>query len=155
MKICIIGTGYVGLVTGACLSDFGLEVTCVDKDSEKIKGLNSGKVPIYEPNLESLIKKNVTAGRLSFTTDIKKPVIQSKAIFIAVDTPPNNDGSANLKQIEKVAQEIAAFMNEYKIIVNKSTVPIGTSAKIKEIINSFSPFPFDIIFNPEFLREGS
>ena len=167
MKICIIGTGYVGLVTGTCLSDFGLEVTCVDKDSEKIKGLNSGKVPIHEPNLEDLIKKNVTAGRLVFTTDIKKAVVQSKAIFIAVGTPPNNDGSANLKQIEKVAQQIAAYMNEYKVIVNKSTVPIGTAAKIKEIINSFSPSPhplpsrarekhsFDVVSNPEFLREGS
>ena len=168
MKICIVGTGYVGLVTGTCLSDFGLEVTCVDKDSEKIKGLNSGKVPIYEPNLESLIKKNVTAGRLGFTTDIKKAVKQSKAIFIAVGTPPNNDGSANLKQIENVAQQIAASMNEYKVIVNKSTVPIGTAAKIKEIINKYQtlslrateesaaiPFAFDIVSNPEFLREGS
>jgi len=167
MKICIIGTGYVGLVTGTCLSDFGLQVTCVDKDKEKIKGLNSGKVPIYEPNLESLIKKNVTAGRLDFTTDIKKAVIQSKAIFIAVGTPPNNDGSANITQIEEVAKEIARYINEYKVIVNKSTVPIGTSHRIKEIINSFSPsplrgegrvrvkHPFDIISNPEFLREGS
>ena len=198
MKICIIGSGYVGLVSGACLSDFGLEVICVDKDEKKIKILNSGKIPIYEPNLESLIKKNVTAGRLGFTTDIKKAVIQSKAIFIAVGTPPNNDGSANLTQIEKVAQQIAAFMNEYKVIVNKSTVPIGTAAKIKEIINKYQilslrategsaaipssviptkagihpsviasseatkqsqptskPFDFDIVSNPEFLREGS
>jgi UDPglucose 6-dehydrogenase len=167
MKICIIGTGYVGLVTGTCLSDFGLEVTCVDKDSEKIKGLNSGKVPIYEPNLESLIKKNVTAARLDFTTDIKKAVIQSKAIFIAVGTPPNNDGSANLSQIEEAAKEIARYINEHKVIVNKSTVPIGTAHRIKEIINSFSPsplrgegrvrvkYPFDIVSNPEFLREGS
>jgi UDPglucose 6-dehydrogenase len=167
MKICIIVTGYVGLVTGTCLSDFGLEVTCVDKDSEKIKGLNSGKVPIYEPNLEALIKKNVTAGRLDFTTDIKKAVIQSKAIFIAVGTPPNNDGSANLSQIEEAAKEIARYINEYKVIVNKSTVPIGTAHRIKEIINSFSPsplrgegrvrvkHPFDLVSNPEFLREGS
>jgi len=194
MKICIVGTGYVGLVTGTCLSDFGLEVTCVDKDSEKIKGLNSGKIPIYESNLESLIEKNVTAGRLSFTTDIKKAVEQSKAIFIAVGTPPNHDGSANLEQIEKVAQEIAASMNEYKVIVNKSTVPIGTAAKIKEIISknviapssvipasshvipakagihpsviarseatrqsqpTSKPFDFDVVSNPEFLREGS
>ena len=170
MKICIIGTGYVGLVTGTCLSDFGLEVTCVDKDSEKIKGLNSGKVPIYEPNLEGLIEKNVTAGRLSFTTDIKKAVIQSKAIFIAVGTPPNHDGSANLKQIEEVAKEVAKYINEYKVIVNKSTVPVGTTTKIKEIINknviarseatrqsqpTSKPFDFDVVSNPEFLREGS
>lgn len=172
MKICIIGTGYVGLVTGTCLSDFGLEVTCVDKDSEKIKGLNSGKIPIYETNLESLIKKNVTAGRLSFTTDIEKAIKQSKVIFISVGTPPNNDGSANLKQIEKVARQIAASMNEYKVIVNKSTVPIGTAAQIKKIISKYkdviarskatkqsqptlNSFPFDVVSNPEFLREGS
>ena len=180
MKICIIGTGYVGLVTGTCLSDFGLEVTCVDKDIEKIKGLNSGKIPIYEPNLESLIKKNVTAGRLSFTTDIKKAVIQSKVIFIAVGTPPNNDGSANLKQIGKVAQQIAQHLNGYKVIVNKSTVPVGTAAKITQIIQEYqtktdkntsdyviarsettkqsqstSFFDFDVVSNPEFLREGS
>jgi len=141
MKICILGTGYVGLVTGTCLSDFGLEVICVDKDSEKIKGLNNGKVPIYEPNLESLIKKNVIAGRLTFTTDLEKAVKESKVIFIAVGTPPNNDGSANLKQIERVAQQITASMNEYKVIVNKSTVPIGTTTKIKEIINSSYPSP--------------
>jgi len=178
MKICIIGTGYVGLVTGTCFSDFGLEVTCVDKDSEKIKGLNSGKVPIYEPNLESLIKKNVAAGRLDFTTDIEKAVKQSKVIFIAVGTPPNHDGSANLEQIEEVAKEVARYINEYKVIVNKSTVPVGTAHRIKEIINKnviareqsdrsnpnlnrrtgvspVYPIPFDIVSNPEFLREGS
>jgi len=197
MKICIIGTGYVGLVTGTCFSDFGLEVTCVDKDSEKIKGLNNGKIPIYEPNLTPLIEKNVKEGRLSFTTDLKQAIEKSEVIFIAVGTPPNHDGSANLKQIEKVAQEIAAFMNEYKVIVNKSTVPIGTAAKIKEIISdnqnviapssvipakpvldpdrgagihpsviarseatkqsqpTSKPFDFDIVSNPEFLREGS
>ena len=168
MKICILGTGYVGLVTGTCLSDFGLEVICVDKDSEKIKGLISGKVPIYEPNLESLIKKNVTAGRLTFTTDLKKAVEQSKVIFIAVGTPSNDDGSANLKQIEKVTQQIGQYMKGYKVIVNKSTVPIGTVAKIKEIINrnviarseatwqsQSTTCPFDVVSNPEFLREGS
>ena len=187
MKICIIGTGYVGLVTGTCLADFGLQVTCVDQDEQKINILNSGGVPIYEPNLAPLIEKNVSAGRLSFTTDLEKAVKQSKVIFIAVGTPPNHDGSANLKQIEKVAQQIALHLNEYKVIVNKSTVPIGTAAKIKEIINSSSPSPlrgegevrvksssviarseatrqsqltskpfdFDIVSNPEFLREGS
>jgi len=141
MQIAIIGTGYVGLVTGTCLSDFGLEVICVDKDNKKIECLNSGKVPIYEPNLEALIKKNVSAGRLTFTTDLKNAVKQSKVIFIAVGTPPNNDGSANLEQIEKVAEQIAHHLNEYKVIVNKSTVPIGTAAKIKEIIHSSSPSP--------------
>ena len=155
MNICIIGTGYVGLVTGTCLADFGLQVTCVDQDEQKIDMLNSGKVPIYEPNLETLIKKNVSANRLTFTTDLEKAVKQSKVIFIAVGTPSNDDGSANLKQIEKVAQQIAASMNEYKVIVNKSTVPVGTARKIKEIIHSSSPSSFDIVSNPEFLREGS
>lgn len=167
MKIAIIGTGYVGLVTGTCLADFGLQVTCVDQDETKISLLNSGGVPIYEPNLEALIKKNISAGRLTFTTDLEQAVKQSKVIFIAVGTPSNNDGAANLKQIEKVAQQIAASMNEYKVIVNKSTVPIGTATKIKEIIISSSPsplrgegrvrvkHPFDIVSNPEFLREGS
>ena len=180
MKISIIGTGYVGLVTGTCLADFGLSVTCVDQDETKISLLNSGGVPIYEPNLEALIKKNVSAGRLTFTTDLKKAVKQSKVIFIAVGTPSNDDGSADLKQIEKVAQQIATSMNEYKVIVNKSTVPIGTAAKIKEIISKNQnviareqsdrsnpnlnrrtgvspvyPIPFDVVSNPEFLREGS
>ncbi len=170
MKISIIGTGYVGLVTGTCLSDFGLDVVCVDRDNKKIECLNSGKVPIYEPNLEALIKKNVLAGRLTFTTDLKNAVKQSKVIFIAVGTPPNDDGSANLEQIEKFAQQIARHLNEYKVIVNKSTVPIGTASKIKEIINqnviarseatkqsqpTSKPFDFDVVSNPEFLREGS
>ncbi len=167
MNICIIGTGYVGLVTGTCLSDFGLKVTCVDEDEQKINILNSGGVPIYEPNLEALIKKNVIAGRLSFTIDMKKAIKKSQVIFIAVGTPPNHDGSANLEQIEKVAQQIAHHLNGYKVIVNKSTVPIGTAHKIEEIINSSSPsplrgeggvrvkHPFDIVSNPEFLREGS
>jgi len=155
MKISIIGTGYVGLVTGTCLADFGLSVSCVDQDETKISLLNSGGVPIYEPNLEDLIQKNVSAKRLTFTTDFEKAVKQSKVIFIAVGTPSNDDGSANLKQIEKVAQQIAQHLNDYKVIVNKSTVPIGTATKIKEIINSSSPSPFDIVSNPEFLREGS
>jgi len=172
VKISIIGTGYVGLVTGTCLADFGLSVTCVDQDEQKINMLNSGGVPIYEPNLEALIKKNVIAGRLTFTTNLKQAVEQSKVIFIAVGTPSNNDGSASLKQIEEVAQQIATSLNEYKVIVNKSTVPIGTSAKIKEIISknqnviarseatkqsqhSLNSSSFDVVSNPEFLREGS
>ena len=205
MKISIIGTGYVGLVTGTCLADFGLSVTCVDQDEQKINILNSGGIPIYEPNLEALIKKNISAGRLTFTTDLEDAVRKSKVIFIAVGTPSNNDGSANLQQIEKVAQQIAVSMNEYKVIVNKSTVPIGTATKIKQIINKYqtlslrategsaaipssviygpsSVIPakagihpsviarseatrqsqptsklldFDIVSNPEFLREGS
>jgi len=172
MKIAIIGSGYVGLVTGTCLSDFGLSVTCVDQDEQKIKMLNSGGVPINEPNLEDLIQKNVLTDRLIFTTDLEKAVKESKVIFVTVGTPSNDNGSANLKQIETVAQEIACYLNDYKVIVNKSTVPIGTAAKIKEIISknqgviarseatkqsqSFSKsFEFDVVSNPEFLREGS
>ena len=135
MKICIIGTGYVGLVTGACLSDFGLEVTCVDQDEAKILLLNSGGIPIYEQNLEEIIDKNVKAGRLSFTTDIEKAVKESEVIFIAVGTPSNHDGSADLTQIENAAKQIAADLNSYKVIVNKSTVPVGTASRIKKIIS--------------------
>jgi len=137
VKVAMRGSGYVGLVTGTCLADFSIQVTCVDQDEQKISLLNSGGVPIYEPNLEALIKKNVSAGRLTFTSDLEKAVKQSKVIFIAVGTPPNHDGSANLAQIEEVAQQIATSINEYKVIVNKSTVPIGTAAKIKEIINKY------------------
>jgi len=115
MNISIIGTGYVGLVTGTCLADFGLQVTCVDQDETKISLLNSGGVPIYEPNLAPLIKKNVLAGRLTFTTDFEKAVKESKVIFIAVGTPPNDDGSANLVQIEEVAKQIALSINNYQV----------------------------------------
>jgi UDPglucose 6-dehydrogenase len=181
VKIAIIGSGYVGLVTGTCLSNFGLSVTCVDQDEQKIKMLNSGGVHIYEPNLEDLIQKNVSADRLIFTTDLEKAVKESKVIFITVGTPSNDDGSANLAQIEKVAQQIATSLNEYKVIVNKSTVPIGTATKITQIIQEYQTktnknvpssviarseatkqsqppsksFEFDVVSNPEFLREGS
>lgn len=170
MQIAIIGTGYVGLVTGTCLADFGLQVTCVDKDDNKIKLLNSGRVPIYEPGLENLIYKNVSAGRLSFSTNLKQAVQQSQVIFIAVGTPSNDDGSADLCQVEEVAAEIGRHLNDYKVIVNKCTVPIGTARKIKEIVekshceksccleplsSGSKTFSFDIISNPEFLREGS
>ena len=134
MQITIIGTGYVGLVTGTCFADFGLQVTCIDQDEQKINMLNSGGVPIYEPNLAPLIEKNMSAGRLTFTTDLEDAVRKSKVIFIAVGTPSNHDGSASLKQIETVAQQIASHLNEYKVIVNKSTVPVGTAAKIRHII---------------------
>jgi UDPglucose 6-dehydrogenase len=167
VNISIIGTGYVGLVTGTCLADFGLSVTCVDQDETKISLLNSGGVPIYEPNLAPLIEKNISAGRLTFTTNLEKAVKESQIIFIAVGTPSNDDGSVNLKQIEEVAQEIALSINNYKVIVIKSTVPVGTTRKINEIIHSFSTsplrgegrvrvkYPFDLVSNPEFLREGS
>jgi UDPglucose 6-dehydrogenase len=137
LNISIIGTGYVGLVTGTCLADFGLSVTCVDQDETKISLLNFGGVPIYEPNLAPLIEKNISAGRLTFTTDLEKAVKESKVIFIAVGTPSNDDGSANLVQIEEVAKQIALSINNYKVIVIKSTVPVGTTRKINEIINKY------------------
>ncbi len=183
-KIAIIGTGYVGLVTGTCLADFGLEVTCVDKDKAKIEKLNTGIIPIYEPNLEALIQKNTSSGRLTFSTNLKHTVEQSEVIFIAVGTPSNDDGSADLCQVEEVAREIARYLNGYKIIVNKCTAPVGTARHIKQIIKDSHcdpsplpskrdssnnpllfpgeggarvnpPFAIDIIANPEFLREGS
>ena len=157
MHIGIIGTGYVGLVTGACFSEFGLFVTCVDKDEKKIKALKKGEIPFYEPGLDELVRRNVKQGRLIFTTKIAKAVESSLVIFIAVGTPRRGDGSADMKYVEEVASEIANRMNDYKVIVTKSTVPVGTGEKIREIIsrNLKSRTDFDIVSNPEFLREGS
>src|SRR5215510_12323513 len=129
MKLSIIGTGYVGLVTGACFAEVGHHVICVDNDANKVKMLQSGGIPIYEPGLEELVKKNVTAGRLSFTTSTAEGVAQSEVIFIAVPTPPQPDGSVDMSFIEKVAREIAASMTSYKIVVDKSTVPVKTGDK--------------------------
>jgi UDPglucose 6-dehydrogenase len=157
MHIGIIGTGYVGLVTGACFAEFGLFVTCVDKDEKKIKALKKGEIPFYEPGLDELVKRNVKQGRLIFTTKIAKAVESSLVIFIAVGTPRRGDGSADMKYVEEVAKEIANNMDDYKVIVTKSTVPVGTGEKIREIIsrNLRSRTDFDIVSNPEFLREGS
>ncbi len=155
MKIAVIGTGYVGLVVGTCLADSGNDVICVDKIKEKIDLLNSGKVPIYEPGLEELIKKNMREGRLHFSTDIGKAIKQSEIIFIAVGTPQLDDGSANLSYVLEAAEEIAKNINEYKLIVTKSTVPVGTQKKIKKIIATHTNYPFDVASNPEFLKEGA
>lgn len=157
MHIGIIGTGYVGLVTGACFAEFGVFVTCVDKDEEKIKRLKKGEVIFYEPGLEEIVKRNIKQGRLHFTNKISKAVESSLVIFIAVGTPRRGDGSADLSYVEDVAKEIAKHMKEYKVIVTKSTVPVGTGEKIKEIIkkNLKTKVDFDIVSNPEFLREGS
>lgn len=157
MHIGVIGTGYVGLVTGACFSEFGIFVTCVDKDETKIQSLEEGIVPFYEPGLDELVQRNVKQGRLRFTSDIREAVASSLVIFIAVGTPPRGDGSADLKFIDEVAGEIALHMNGYKVIVTKSTVPVGTGERIREIIsrNRKEEVDFDIVSNPEFLREGS
>lgn len=157
MHIGIIGTGYVGLVTGACFAEFGVFVTCVDKDEGKIKKLKKGEMIFYEPGLEEIVKRNIKQGRLSFTNKISKAVESSLVIFIAVGTPRRGDGSADLTYVEEVAKEIARHMKEYKVIVTKSTVPVGTGKKIREIIkkNLNTNVDFDIVSNPEFLREGS
>jgi UDPglucose 6-dehydrogenase len=157
MNICVIGTGYVGLVTGACLAEFGMNVICVDNDQQKIHLLQQGKVPIYEPGLEDLVLKNMREGRLSFSTSIQEGVTSSLVIFIAVGTPSHDDGSADLGAAEEVAKEIARQMDGYKVIVIKSTVPVGTSRYLKKMIQEHltKPTPFDIVSNPEFQREGS
>jgi len=157
MHIGIIGAGYVGLVTGACFAEFGVFVTCIDKDEKKIKSLKKGMVPFYEPGLDELVQRNIKHGRLKFTTKIKDAVESSLVIFIAVGTPPRGDGSADLKYVEEVAREIARHIDGYKIIATKSTVPVGTGEKIREIIskNLKEQTDFDIVSNPEFLREGA
>ena len=157
MHIGIIGTGYVGLVTGACFAEYGISVTCVDKDEKKVKSLKKGSIPFYEPGLQELVGRNKKQGRLKFTTSIDGVVESSLVIFIAVGTPRRGDGSADMKYVEDVAREIAKNMNGYKVIVTKSTVPIGTGEKLREIIskNLKEQIDFDIVSNPEFLREGS
>lgn len=157
MNICVIGTGYVGLVTGTCFADFGVNVSCVDKDASKIGSLKQGEIPIYEPGLKELLDKNVSQGRLAFTTDLAEGIKKSLVIFIAVGTPPKEDGSADLTYIEEVARAIAKNLNGYKVIVTKSTVPVGTGKLIEDIISKEQTggHNFDIASNPEFLREGS
>ncbi len=157
MNICVIGTGYVGLVTGACLAEFGMNLICVDNDSRKIDQLKQGKVSIYEPGLEEIVTKNMKEGRLRFSTSIEEGVRSSLVIFIAVGTPSNDDGSADLSAVEEVAKEIARLMDGYKVVVVKSTVPVGTCRRLKTLIQEHQrrPIPFDIVSNPEFQREGS
>jgi UDPglucose 6-dehydrogenase len=156
MKIAIIGSGYVGLVTGACFAEVGHEVICVDNDERKIKALSNGKIPIYEPGLEQLVLRNVSAHRLQFSGSIEQGVDNSQVIFIAVPTPPQADGSVDLTYIERVAREIASVLKEYRVIVDKSTVPVKTGEKVADTIRRYNKVnvDFDVVSNPEFLREG-
>ena len=156
MKLTIIGTGYVGLVSGTCFAEVGHRVICVDNDAAKVKTLQAGGIPIYEPGLEEMVKKNVAAGRLSFSNNTAEAVADSDVIFIAVPTPPQPDGSVDLSFIERVAREIAGAMTTYKIIVDKSTVPVQTGDKVAETIKRYckAKVEFDVVSNPEFLREG-
>jgi len=157
LHISVIGTGYVGLVTGACFADFGVNVTCVDKDPEKIEALRRGEIPIYEPGLEEIVANNIKAGRLAFTTDIEASIKSSLVILIAVGTPPRGDGSTDMQYVDEVGRAIGANLDGYKVVVTKSTVPVGTGRRIEKIINEASngEHPFDVASNPEFLREGS
>ena len=155
MKVCVIGTGYVGLVAGACFADSGNTVICVDIDKEKIEKLKKGVIPIYEPGLKEIVLNNVEKERLFFTTSIKEGVEKSDIIFIAVGTPEGEDGSADLSYVLQAARDIAEHMNGYKIIVNKSTVPVGTAEKVKKEVEKITNYPFDVVSNPEFLKEGA
>jgi len=157
MKICVVGSGYVGLVTGACLAEFGMTVTGVDKDEAKIEALERGEIPIYEPGLEEIVEKNVRAGRLKFTTDLEPAIRDARAVFIAVGTPPLADGRADLSFVRQVAESIGDNLNSYKVIVTKSTVPVGTGQMVERTVREHSGGgqEFAVVSNPEFLREGS
>lgn len=154
MNITIVGTGYVGLVTGTTLAELGNSVYCVDIDEKKVEGMKNGIVPIYEPNLEEMFLRNIQSERLFFTTNLKEALDKSEVIYLALPTPPGEDGSADLSYVLKVAADIGDMMTDYKVIVNKSTVPVGTADKVREVIQSKTEIPFDVISNPEFLREG-
>ena len=160
MNVTVVGTGYVGLVTGACLAEVGNNVLCIDTDTDKIEGLKQGKLPIYEPGLDTVVHENTHAGRLQFSTDIKQGVDFGEVIFIAVGTPPDEDGSADLQYILQVATSIGTYMGDYRVVVNKSTVPVGTAGKVQAAINQQleargEHIEFSVVSNPEFLKEGA
>ena len=155
MKIAVVGSGYVGLVAGACLAENGNDVVCVDRDAAKIRTLRRGKIPIYEPGLEEMVRRNRAEKRLTFTTALMQGVRNSQIIFIAVGTPTGEDGSADLQHVLGVAKDVAKSMNGYKVIVNKSTVPVGTASKVREIIRRETTHPFSVVSNPEFLKQGA
>jgi len=155
MKISVVGTGYVGLVLGACLAETGNDVTCVDKDAAKVRMLRKGRVPIYEPGLNELVAKNQHEGRLAFTTQLPRAVKSAQIVFIAVGTPQGEDGSADLQHVLGVARDIGRAMEGYKVIVNKSTVPVGTAEKVRNVIRRETTHPFSVVSNPEFLKQGA
>lgn len=160
MKIAVVGTGYVGLVTGSCLADVGMDVTCVDVDAKKIANLHKGVLPIYEPGLDEIVERNVKAGRLKFTTTLREAVEGAEAAFIAVGTPPGEDGSADLRYVLAVAKEIGEAMTDYLVVITKSTVPVGTAEKVRKELKKAlearkSDLPYDVASNPEFLKEGA
>ncbi|MDH3224636.1 MAG: UDP-glucose/GDP-mannose dehydrogenase family protein, partial [Gemmatimonadota bacterium] len=155
MKIAVVGTGYVGLVVGACLAETGHDVICADIDEKKIDDLNSGKIPIYEPGLDTLVEKNLAEGRLTFTTEVEKAVRDSYIIFIAVGTPPDEDGSADLQHVLAVASTIGRSMDGERIVITKSTVPVGTASRVRKAIEKETEYPVHVCSNPEFLKEGA
>ena len=158
MKIAVVGTGYVGLVAGACLAEAGNDVFCVDIDAEKIGRLNAGKIPIYEPGLETMVERNLRDARLTFSTDVPSACREAEVVFIAVGTPPGEDGSADLQHVLAVAETIGRSMTPDgppKIVITKSTVPVGTAARVKEAIRRHTELPFHVCSNPEFLKEGA
>src|SRR5690554_1983413 len=154
MKIAVIGTGYVGLVTGTCFADMGNDVICVDIDKDKVDRMRNGEVPIYEPYLDTVFERNIKQGRLVFTTDLKEAVADAEIIFLALPTPPGEDGSADLSYVLGVAEELGHILNKYAVIVDKSTVPVGTAELVTEAISKNAKVEFDVVSNPEFLREG-
>src|SRR5881227_3822273 len=157
MRIAMIGTGYVGLISGACFADFGHQVTCVDKDADKVAALTRGEIPIFEPGLDALVASNIGAGRLAFATDLAVPVGEAEAVFIAVGTPSRRgDGHADLSYVRTAAQEIAAALRGFTVVVTKSTVPVGTGDEVERLIHEANPkAEFAVAANPEFLREGA
>jgi UDPglucose 6-dehydrogenase len=154
MKIAVVGTGYVGLVTGTCFAETGNDVICVDIDERKIEKLRKGKMPIYEPGLDVLFERNSKEGRLKFTTNLEDGIKDAQVIFLALPTPPGEDGSADLKYILGVAQDLGKIMKQYAVIIDKSTVPVGTAEKVRAAIAANASIEFDVVSNPEFLREG-